>query len=1019
MRVFAGVFACASLLVPSLAVSQMESSAIVLNRSQAAQAPLVLDNRVVAQLTAPSVDPLSVQDAVADPNAQGDVRYFTVAITKAGPYRLAVPGAASGSSDVRISLNGDTLLDMTTQGTEAQADVSALAVLEPGLHVFEMTGSNLDSVLGGGMAFNRSGGTPIPFNQIARPVTQTEARDVIAARRAPVGGGQAPAPGARPQQNAGLTQGQGFAIGGGQSNTRRAPAAQAGASAPAAGGMSSGGGAAGLPQTRMAAAAPSATGGGSSSGGASAFRIPMIGGTSSESTESGSDNPGMVFTDPPQTAGEGTTGGTGGGNTPVAGLTPPTAGSPSPGVTPGTPTVTPDPGTGTPVVTPTPTPAPGTPVATPTPAPVTPAPVTPTPAPAPGTPVATPTPTPAPAPGTPAPAPAPGTPVATPAPTPAPAPAPAPAPVPAPTPGANVIAGGMIVPPQNVVPTQAVQLSAVADGDVIPVTGTTLFGVVQDPMTYDIVRVTVQPSGRETVVDVGAMRGQFAVRIFPEDFAGGATVSLAMMPAFTGNDEVEAEAVAYTLTGGYGDGGLVQALSRLTYGATPALYEEVSDIGFAAFVEQQLDPDAINDAAFEALNPESLLDRGTDNGNNMRRSLHRHNIATAAYSRKQLNEIMAHFWANHFHAIRKNNDNHYGEIEEMEGYRALALSSFEEVLVFSAKQALMMDYLDNDDSRAGNINENYGRELLELHTVGVNGGYDDDDVIAVSRVLTGWDSERVVDGDGARDRYAFVFRPDRHDTDDKVIAFLNTTITGRSGPEGEQEGDEMLALLAQAPQTQSFVCGKLVELLVSDDRPQAFIDDCVTAWGTSDGDIKTVLRAIILKPEFITDPSLQRVKARTPFEYAVAMIRHFANPDMVEDRNRFYQEVEQTYTDAGYNAFFYPAPTGLSEKGSSWVSTTSLIERYQRVASMARQPDRYGFVTPEMVEGAGLETAEETAAYMLALATADRYREEEFAALVDVLKGTDGIFEPALDDESFALRRGIGLISVLPSFTLQ
>jgi len=582
-----------------------------------------------------------------------------------------------------------------------------------------------------------------------------------------------------------------------------------------------------------------------------------------------------------------------------------------------------------------------------------------------------------------------------------------------------MVVASAISPPQNVVPTQAVQLSTVADGDVIPASGATLFGLVQDPVSFDIVRVTVQPSGRETVVDVGAMRGQFAVRVFPEDFAGGSTVSLAMTPAFTGNDEVEAEAVAYTLNAGLADGGLVQALSRLTYGATPALYQEVLDTGFTAYVEAQLAPETINDAAFEALNPESLLDRTTDNGNNMFRSLHRHNIATAAYSRKQLQEIMTHFWANHFHAIRKTDNNYYGEIEEMEGYRALSLSTFKELLSFSAKNALMMEYLDNDDSRAGNINENYSRELLELHTVGVNGGYGDEDVIAVARILTGWDSERIVDGDGAQDRYAFQFRADRHDTDDKFIPFLGTTITGRSGEEGEVEGDELLALLAQAPQTQSFICGKLVELLVSDSKPQAFINDCVTAWSSSQGDIKTILRAIILKPEFISDASLQRTKGKTPFEYGVSLIRHFANPDMAEDRNDFYQVIERSFTDAGYNAFFYPPPTGLSEKGSSWVSTSSLIERYQDMSSIARQPDKYGFVTPVMVQSAGLETAEETAAYMLALATADRYREEEFAALVDVLKGDDGIFEPLLDDESFALRRGVGLVTVLPSFNMQ
>ena len=372
MRVWAGISACVVALAPSLAVGQMESSAEALTQMQEAPAPLVISNETIAK--ARVVDPLSVRDATADATAAApaalptaaaaeDTRYYTVAVTKPGPYRLAVPGG----SDVRIALNGDTLLDLDPGQTAGQEDVTAIAVLQPGLHIFELAGSNLDAVLQGGMVFNRTGGTPIPFNQIARPVTQTEANDVIAARKGPgaVTPGQ---PGAQASRALG-TQGEGFAIGGGQSKARRTGAVQpngtGGAGAGALGGSQ-----------QMAALSPRARGassGGSSGGGVvsgGAVSIPTISGGSSSDTPSNTGATGTTGSSGTPTASIGgsfsTGGGAGGGGTAGGGTVAPGGGATGGGA--GIPVAAPPAPTPTPTPTPTPAPAPAPPPA-PTPPP--------------------------------------------------------------------------------------------------------------------------------------------------------------------------------------------------------------------------------------------------------------------------------------------------------------------------------------------------------------------------------------------------------------------------------------------------------------------------------------------------------------------------------------------------------------------------------------------------------------------------------------------------------------------------
>jgi uncharacterized protein (DUF1800 family) len=334
----------------------------------------------------------------------------------------------------------------------------------------------------------------------------------------------------------------------------------------------------------------------------------------------------------------------------------------------------------------------------------------------------------------------------------------------------------------------------------------------------------------------------------------------------------------------------------------------------------------------------------------------------------------------------------------------------------------MSQFLDNDENRRDRLNENYGREILELSSVGVNAGYTDADVREVARIFTGWGYVRTnPDAQGVAEEYEFRFNPNNHDTGNKTISFLNLTITGRTGEAGVEEGEELISVLSQNVNTRNFVCGKIVQLLVADAPPADFVASCAMAWETSGGEVEAMLRSILLDPAYISTVAYQRNKVKTPFEYAVSAVRAFgAMPqgDANSVRN-FYNQVREIFETAGQNFLRFPVPTGLPEVAAAWTSSASMIAAYNEMMDIAENRQNYGIDLGADIMAAGLETAEEVAAYLLTIGTADRFRPDEFEALVEVLKGADGIFEPRVTNETLALERAMGLMVVLPSFQLQ
>ncbi len=577
--------------------------------------------------------------------------------------------------------------------------------------------------------------------------------------------------------------------------------------------------------------------------------------------------------------------------------------------------------------------------------------------------------------------------------------------------------------PPEVELTEVVQLTSAGNEEgLVPSTGTTLFGAVMTDTVFDQVAVTFDPPRDEpTVVSVGAETGQFAVRMFPEDFEGASEVTVTLVGQLSSNAEVSSEPISYTVTGEAVQDGVGQALSRLTFGATPELYARVRAIGFEAFVNEQLDPDSINNSAFNAMSPDELLDLDS-NTNNFMNSLRDYDFAHAAFSERQLQEVMGRFWANHFHAVTKSSNVYLQNLTDREFYRENAFGNFEDMLLYSARSPLMSQYLDNDANSANNINENYAREILELSSVGVNGGYSEDDIIEVAKIFTGWDFTEVNDDDEGLNEYEFEFRPDRHDTSDKVISegFLNMTIAGRSGAEGVQEGEELIAILAQHPSTRSFVCGKIVQLLVADEAPADLVAACAAAWETSGGEVVPMLEAILLDPSYITAVEYQRNKVKSPFEFATSFVRAFGASPVAGEEDNFYRRFREMYMDAGYIPLTFADPTGLPEVGAAWTSSAKMVAMYERMNTITENAEDFGIDLVDDLLDAGLETAEEVAGYLLAVSTGDRFTKPEFDTLVTLLSGSDG-FTP-LDpdsDESRSVRQALAAITVTPSFLLQ
>jgi uncharacterized protein (DUF1800 family) len=307
-------------------------------------------------------------------------------------------------------------------------------------------------------------------------------------------------------------------------------------------------------------------------------------------------------------------------------------------------------------------------------------------------------------------------------------------------------------------------------------------------------------------------------------------------------------------------------------------------------------------------------------------------VLRAVYTQRQLQEVMTDFWLNHFNIFQgKTGEEIYSLVPyERDVIRPNALGSFEVLLYETATSTAMMTYLDNAGSTGPHsfsamgapgrpsppkgappkgLNENYARELMELHTLGVNGGYTQRDVTEVARVFTGWTIEQPPKG-GPR----FVFDQSRHEPGIKRVLGVNIN------ENGAKEGLEVLHLLATSPATAHFICRKLAVRFVSDDPPQSLVERLSTVFLASNGNIGEVMRFLLQSPEFWSVASY-RAKIKTPEDFVISAVR--AGGIDIQDAN----VVVKAIGDLGQPLYGRQTPDGYSMLSTPWVNSSALLER--------------------------------------------------------------------------------------------
>ena len=386
-------------------------------------------------------------------------------------------------------------------------------------------------------------------------------------------------------------------------------------------------------------------------------------------------------------------------------------------------------------------------------------------------------------------------------------------------------------------------------------------------------------------------------------------------------------------------------LRRLTFGPRPGEVGLVAAQGLTAWLEAQLNPGTIDDSALEQMLPPDPVPPASFASNQEARRFGRqlvrvmatHKFLRATYSERALETVLVDFWFNHFNAFAaKGLVGLYLADYERAAIRPRVLGSFRDLLGAIAKSPAMLIYLDNwlstgpqpagGRGRAGGLNENYARELLELHTLGVDGGYTQDDVVEVARAFTGW----TVDLGTSQFRFA----NQSHDPGAKTV--LGVPLTGG----GIDEGEQVLDLLAAHPSTARFLAVKLARRFVSDDPPESLVTAIADRYLETGGNLREVMVTLVSAQEFL-DPAVRYAKFKTPLEFTVSLFR--ATGSALPATRTLNTQLDQL----GMEPYQCLPPTGYATEALVWLSPGAVIARMNAVLQYAGTTDLATVGTPE------------------------------------------------------------------------
>jgi uncharacterized protein (DUF1800 family) len=476
---------------------------------------------------------------------------------------------------------------------------------------------------------------------------------------------------------------------------------------------------------------------------------------------------------------------------------------------------------------------------------------------------------------------------------------------------------------------------------------------------------------------------------------------------------------------------LFHVLNRVTYGPTLETVSEIREVGVDEFLRRQLHPQELDDAVLDAQLVADIP--AVDSDFYQWNEFYYEHLVRARRSQRQLQEVMVQFWENHFDTvvIRGNNDveRHNWtmlEWDENSKFRANALGYFGDLVTASAKSQAMMYYLDNWRSTAFTLNENYARELLELHTLGVDCGYDQTDVEEVTRIFTGWTGDYLPGADpdlrfDILEDNGFLFRGRSHDELPKQALGYTFSAGGGIG-----DGERFIEIAAVHPCTARFISTKLIEVFATDRPSTEFVDRVASVFLNSGGHIGTVLETIFQSPEFSAPENFQ-AKVRQPIEFTIGALRatdafmgtyvNGAGETLLNREINTYIRLE------GQLLFDYPIPEGYDEIAEDWINGNGFLQRW-------RFTDRLAFWYPSGGRGTSIDPM--TTVTNLGLTSAEAVV-DHFAGIIagpglDVLRrqryiatltaGT-GVFDPAAGGQETRLRTMISHLLGSPEFNKQ
>lgn len=368
---------------------------------------------------------------------------------------------------------------------------------------------------------------------------------------------------------------------------------------------------------------------------------------------------------------------------------------------------------------------------------------------------------------------------------------------------------------------------------------------------------------------------------------------------------------------------LVHTLKRFTFGPTPEMIEKAKRIGLNAFIEEQLFPESIPDDATDKMMEQFTTFSMTpaERFKLEKKGLPVQELISATllrqrHSERQLFETMVDFWGNHFSIyIAKNACKTLKTDDDLYTIRPNALGKFRDLLHASAHSPAMLVFLDQATSIGTAPNENYARELMELHSIGVDSGYSHHDVEEVSRALTGWTV--VSPRDRKKEPGTFYFNSDMHNQGEKHV--LGMMIP--SG--GEDEGMMILDMLASHPSAAQFISRKLAVRFISDSPSAEVVDSLAQVFTQTDGDVRSLLRAIVQSDSF---KSSAGQKFKKPLDFFISTLRLTDATITINARNG--RKIQEHLRLLGQVPFTWSPPDGFPDNEEYWSTTSGLLDRW-------------------------------------------------------------------------------------------